>query len=90
MLYLLLACAVWNLLCLGMMGMDKYLAVRGKRRISELSLLLSALFAGSAGIWLGMVVWRHKSAKLSFQISLLIVTLLQLLLVIILRQRGLI
>lgn len=90
MLYLLLACAVWNLLCLGMMGMDKYLAVRGKRRISELSLLLSALFAGSAGIWLGMLVWRHKSAKRSFQISLLIVTLLQLLLVIILRQRGLI
>lgn len=90
MLYLLLACAVWNLLCLGMMGMDKYLAVRGKRRISELSLLLSGLFAGSAGIWLGMLVWRHKSAKRSFQIGLLLVTLMQLLLLVLLRRYALI
>ncbi|MBC3934527.1 DUF1294 domain-containing protein [Undibacterium rugosum] len=90
MVYLLLACLVWNLLCFGMMGMDKYLALRGKQRISELTLLLSALFAGSAGIWLGMLVWRHKSAKRNFQIRLLLVTLVQLLLLILLRSDRLI
>jgi uncharacterized membrane protein YsdA (DUF1294 family) len=49
-----------------MMGYDKYLARNKKRRISENTLLLWALFGGIIGTGFGMWVFKHKTSKRSF------------------------
>ncbi len=47
-------------------GFDKWRAGRG-RRVAESSLLLSSALGGWPGGFLGLLVFRHKSAKPSFQ-----------------------
>mgnify|MGYP005822268357 CR=1 FL=1 len=47
-------------------GLDKLLAVRQGRRISEHALLLAAL-AGAPGALAGMVVFHHKTSKTKFR-----------------------
>ena len=49
-----------NLLSFLIYGMDKLLAIRGKRRIPEAALLTLAVLAGSVGAMLGMLLFRHK------------------------------
>ena len=48
-------------------GYDKRCAINQKRRIPEMRLFLIAFFGGSAGLLLGMHVFRHKTKKISFQ-----------------------
>ena len=49
-------------------GFDKWRAGRpGARRVAESSLLLASALGGWPGGLLGIVLFRHKSAKLSFQ-----------------------
>jgi uncharacterized membrane protein YsdA (DUF1294 family) len=49
-------------------GFDKWCAGRGRgRRVAESSLLLSSALGGWPGGFLGLLVFRHKSAKPSFQ-----------------------
>jgi uncharacterized membrane protein YsdA (DUF1294 family) len=56
--------SVWAFL---LFGFDKWRAGRsGARRISESSLLLACAFGGWPGGLLGIVLFRHKSAKPSF------------------------
>lgn len=59
---------VWNLITFILMGIDKYKAVKGKWRISESTLFLCAFLLGGPGIFLGMLVFRHKTRHLSFRI----------------------
>ncbi len=47
-------------------GFDKWRAGHG-RRIAESSLLLSSALGGWPGGFLGLLFFRHKSAKASFQ-----------------------
>ena len=49
-----------------LVGYDKYLARNKKRRISENTLLLWALFGGSLSAGIGMWVFKHKTSKRSF------------------------
>ena len=42
-------------------GIDKYKAKKGKWRISEVTLLLMAVWGGSIGAWLGMKDCHHKN-----------------------------
>ena len=60
----------WTLVASGwtflLFGFDKWRAGRG-RRVSESSLLWSSALGGWPGGLLGMIVFRHKSAKPSFQ-----------------------
>lgn len=59
-----------NLIALGAFAIDKYLARKSKRRISEKALLiLSALFASPGGL-LGMVIFNHKTSKYKFRLGL--------------------
>jgi len=51
------------------MGLDKYLAIKQKRRISERSLLSVAFLGGSLGIYFGMVAFRHKTRKMLFNLG---------------------
>lgn len=57
-----------NIIALATMGIDKMLAIKGKRRIPESTLLLIALLGGGVGFALSMVLFRHKLSKVRFRI----------------------
>ena len=48
------------------MGIDKYFAIKRKRRISEKTLILTTLLGGSIGGIFGMKIFRHKTKKIKF------------------------
>ena len=50
-------------------GLDKWKAKSGKWRIPERTLLLLALIGGSLGALAGMIMFRHKTRKAKFFIS---------------------
>ncbi len=50
-------------------GLDKWKAKSGKWRIPERTLLLMALAGGSLGALAGMIMFRHKTRKAKFFIS---------------------
>ena len=60
------------------MHIDKYRAKHHRWRISEQSLMFTALFGGAGGIWLGMRTARHKTKKPLFTITVPLLFLLQL------------
>ena len=69
--------AVMSIIAFLMYGADKMLAMKQKWRISEALLLLIALVGGSMGALLGMIVFRHKTHHLKFQIGVPVILLLQ-------------
>ncbi len=58
-------------------GIDKSRAKRSRRRISEATLLGLAVAGGSAGAWLGMKEWRHKTQHKKFKYGIPIIIILQ-------------
>lgn len=58
-------------------GLDKWLAMHNKWRISERKLLGFAFAGGTIGGVLGMLVFRHKIKKTSFILSILAIAFLQ-------------
>ena len=76
--------AAANLLSLLLFGVDKYRAVRRKWRISERTLLLCAFLGGSAGAFLGMLLFRHKIRRGIFRTGLPLLFILQACLLLIL------
>ena len=48
------------------MGVDKFMALRGGRRIPEANLLTFSAFGMAPGLWFGMFFFRHKIKKPSF------------------------
>ena len=61
--------AVINFTTWGAYGLDKGRAKSGKWRIPERTLLLLALAGGSLGALAGMIMFRHKTRKPKFYIS---------------------
>ena len=61
-----------------LMGWDKRQAALHRGRISELTLLAAAAIGGSAGIWIGMYLFRHKTRKPLFSIGVPVILLIQL------------
>lgn len=59
------------------MFFDKRLAVKKKIRISEKFLFLCAFLLGSLGIYLSMILFRHKTKKYKFSRGIPILLLLQ-------------
>lgn len=75
LLYVLIATsAAAFVLC----AVDKRRAVLSRTRIPEMALLLAALAGGSLGLLLGMHLFRHKTRKVSFQIVVILIALLQI------------
>lgn len=68
-----------NLFAFALMGIDKSRAKRGKWRIPEKTLFLSALAGGSLGSIAGMQFFRHKTRHAVFTIGMPCIFLLQLL-----------
>ncbi|MBR1408407.1 MAG: DUF1294 domain-containing protein [Clostridia bacterium] len=60
--------AALNLICFALMGYDKDCAKKGKRRVPEKRLFLSAACFGAVGGVLGMQVFRHKTKHWTFSI----------------------
>ena len=48
------------------MGIDKYLAIKNKKRISEKKLILTTFIGGSIGGIIGMYCFNHKTQKIKF------------------------
>lgn len=59
-------------------GVDKYKAQKAKWRIRESMLLLLVVIGGSAGAWLGMKIWRHKTRHAKFRYGVPAILLIQL------------
>ncbi len=59
-----------NLLAFLAYGRDKALARQGRFRIPEARLLLYGALGGSAGAWLGMRRFHHKTKKWRFRIAI--------------------
>ena len=61
-----------NLLSFTIFGVDKYLAIKHKWRISEKTLLFSFILGGFIGGGLGMIIWHHKTKKWYFKLWLVV------------------
>ena len=64
---IIILCFIWNILVFLLYGFDKYCAKKSQRRISEKTLVLSALFEGAIGAIFAMVIFNHKTSKAKFR-----------------------
>ncbi|MHB8604013.1 MAG: DUF1294 domain-containing protein [Thermoplasmatota archaeon] len=60
-----------------LVAVDKALARRGARRVSERTLLLVAFVGGTPGLILAMIIAHHKTQKGSFLAKLLVLVAIQ-------------
>ena len=70
--------AVVNVLAFILFGIDKYKAKHDRWRIKEATLIGIAVIGGSAGAWLGMRVWHHKTQHNQFKYGLPLILLIQI------------
>jgi uncharacterized membrane protein YsdA (DUF1294 family) len=61
--YLIAILIILNLLSFVTFGIDKYLSIHKKRRISEKRLLLLTILGGSIGSVAGQKLFNHKTQK---------------------------
>lgn len=66
-----------NLVAFSIIGVDKRLAIQQKWRISERNLLLTSIIGGTIGSGLAMLVFRHKTSKMSFLWKFFLIGILQ-------------
>ncbi|MBR0131378.1 MAG: DUF1294 domain-containing protein [Firmicutes bacterium] len=78
---ILIYLAAINLIAFLMMGADKLKAVKGRWRISERALFVSALLGGSLGAIVGMRVFHHKTLHRKFTIGMPLILMAQLALI---------
>lgn len=64
-----------------LMAYDKYLAKTQKQRISELTLLSFVFVGGTVGSGLAMLVFRHKTSKITYLWKFWGITFIQVLIV---------
>ena len=62
-------CALWSGVTFLAFGFDKWRAGRTGRRIPELTLVVLSALGGWPGGWLGMILFRHKTAKWAFKLK---------------------
>lgn len=67
-----------NLTSFALFGLDKWKAIHGRWRISERTLLLSALAAGFAGALAGMYFFHHKTRHKKFAYGVPLIGLLEI------------
>lgn len=70
-----------NLFAFIIIGYDKFLAKKHKRRIPEKTLLSFVFFGGTVGSGLGMLIFRHKTAKRSYLLKFFGVIFIQITLI---------
>jgi len=65
--YALIALVAANVVAFLTFGLDKWLARRGMRRISERRLLQLTMLLGGIGAYVGSRIFHHKTKKRSFR-----------------------
>lgn len=55
-----------NLILFFVMGYDKRMAIKGRRRIPEANIFVVGLLGGALGGFLGMMTFHHKTQKVYF------------------------
>jgi len=75
---LIIALIVLNLTGLVIIALDKNKARKRKWRIPEKTFFLIALLGGSPGVYIGMLLWRHKTRHWSFMLGIPVIFILQL------------
>ncbi len=75
---IIIAYAIWNVAVMLIYGIDKLLAKRGARRISEKTLFTLAALLGAVGAWAGMRIFRHKTRHNSFVFGIPLLALVNL------------
>ncbi len=88
LLYVTIWVAGSSLLTLVVTAYDKRQAGRRQSRIPENTLIGLALVGGSPGLIIGMLAFRHKTRKLSFQVKVALVVAIQLAVAIVILQIG--
>ena len=61
---------LWNLVAFIVMAYDKYAAVKKLRRVQEKHIFALALFLAAAGVYWGILIFRHKTLHLSFRLGI--------------------
>ncbi|PRZ26250.1 DUF1294 domain-containing protein [Flavobacterium granuli] len=67
-----------NILAFAAINYDKFLAKKHKRRIPEKTLLSFVFFGGTVGSGLGMLIFRHKTAKRSYLLKFFGIVIFQI------------
>ncbi|WP_245741965.1 DUF1294 domain-containing protein [Anaerobacillus arseniciselenatis] len=70
-----------NIISFAYMYVDKQRAIKGQWRVPERKFFILAIIGGSAGIFLGMKQFRHKTKHLSFKVGIPLIFLLQFVLI---------
>ncbi|MGL2992896.1 DUF1294 domain-containing protein [Flavobacterium sp. TSSA_36] len=68
-----------NIFAFFVIGYDKIVAQKHKRRIPETTLLAFVFFGGALGSGLAMLLFRHKTRKTSYLIKFWLIVILQIL-----------
>nr|WP_315170626.1 DUF1294 domain-containing protein [uncultured Flavobacterium sp.] len=66
------------LLAFVLIGYDKIVAQKHKRRIPEKTLLTFVFFGGTLGSGLAMLLFRHKTRKTSYLLKFWLIVILQI------------
>ena len=74
-----------NILGFLIMGLDKYKAKMGDRRIPENTLFTFTVLGGGVGTIAGMYVFHHKTKKMIFKIGMPLILILEILIFIYLK-----
>jgi uncharacterized membrane protein YsdA (DUF1294 family) len=77
---LLIYFLVINVLEFVIAGFDKFAAIKQKRRIPENTLFFLAFIGGSIGLLIAMLLFRHKTSKISFIVKFGTIIVIQVLL----------
>lgn len=64
--------ALVSLFGFGAMGVDKLLAMGRRSRVSERTLWLTSLLGGFPGIFVGGLVFHHKTSKTEFWVPVVV------------------
>ena len=78
MLYFYIYLAVINIIAIIITIYDKIQAVWQKWRIKEISLLMISALGGSVGMYITMLLIRHKTRKLKFMLGIPLIIVIQI------------
>ncbi|CAM2733907.1 Uncharacterized membrane protein YsdA, DUF1294 family [Flavobacterium succinicans] len=67
-----------NIFAFFVIGYDKIVAQKHKRRIPEATLLTFVFFGGTVGSGLAMLLFRHKTSKTSYLLKFWLIVILQI------------
>ncbi len=86
--YLLIYLLIINIISFVTAGLDKLLAIKKLRRISEKNLFLLSFLGGAAFMLLSMFLFRHKTKHKRFMVGLPAIIIFQLILIVLSVNNG--